>query len=121
MEYIEKEFYYGKKREKTVSKQDGIQYRHARTWQIAFAMLYGAGQMCLYMLMTYATYIGNSNFGILVGVTGVVITASRIFDGITDPICAYISGYTLEGIASSMMGPVMTNDPKQHIAKGGHS
>ncbi|MGN1142665.1 MAG: MFS transporter [Oliverpabstia sp.] len=117
--------------------------------------------------MTYATYIGNSNFGILVGVTGIIITASRIFDGITDPICAYIIerfncrfgkirvfmiagwavmalattamcnwgaghlsglpgllffivcymlyiiGYTLEGISSSMMGPIMTNDPKQ--------
>lgn len=157
----------GKREKVTVSEQDGIQYRHAKTWQIAFAMLYGADQMCFYMLMTYATYIGNSNFGILVGVTGVIITASRIFDGITDPICAYIIerfngrfgkirvfmiagwaimalattamcnwgaghlngvagliffivcymlyiiGYTLEGIASSMMGPVMTNDLKQ--------
>ena len=39
--------------------------------------------MCFYMLMTGSTYIGNGNFGILVAVTGIVITASRIFDGIT--------------------------------------
>lgn len=157
----------GKRDKKTVSEQDGIQYRRAKTWRIALAMLYGAGQMCFYMLMTYATYIGNSNFGILVGVTGVIITASRILDGVTDPICAYIIerfqcrfgkirvfmmagwavmalattamcnwgaghlsgfsgllffivcyvlyiiGYTLENISASMMGPVMTNDPKQ--------
>lgn len=130
-------------------------------------MMYGAAQMCFYMLMTYATYIGNSNFGILVGVTGVIITASRIFDGVTDPICAYIIerfnsrfgkirvfmmagwavmalattamcnwgaghldglsgliffivcyvlyiiGYTLVNVSASIMGPIMTNDPKQ--------
>lgn len=157
----------GKRDKKTVSEQDGIQYRRAKTWQIALAMLYGAGQMCFYMLMTYATYIGNSNFGILIGVTGIIITASRIFDGITDPLCAYIIdrfhcrfgkirifvmagwaimalattamcnwgagrlsgisgliffivcymiyiiGYTVEGVSASMMGPIMTNDPRQ--------
>ena len=157
----------GKKEKQTVSQQDGIQYKRAKTWQMALAMLYGAGQMSFYMLMTYATYIGNSNYGILVGVTGIIVTASRIFDGVTDPICAYvierfqskfgkirifmlagwavmalattamcnwgagklngvagliffiacymvyIIGYTLVGISSSMMGPVMTNDPKQ--------
>lgn len=157
----------GKREKVTVAEQDGIQYRRAKTWQIATAMLYGAAQMFFYMLMTYATYIGNSNYGILVGVTGVIITASRVFDGITDPICAYvierfhcrfgkirifmmagwavmalattamcnwgggrldgaagliffivcymlyIIGYTLVGISASMMGPVMTNDPRQ--------
>lgn len=72
------------------SEQDGVQYRRAKTWQIALSQLTGAAQMCFYMLMTYATYIGNSNFGILVGVTGVIITASRIFDGVTDPLCAFI-------------------------------
>ena len=136
-------------------------------WQIALSQLTGAGQMCFYMLMTYATYIGNVNYGILVAVTGVVITASRIFDGVTDPICAfiierfnpkhgkirifmligwavmalatsamcnfgaghlsgvggliffivcymiYIIGYTLVGVATSMTGNIMTDDPKQ--------
>ena len=65
-------------------------YRRAKTWQIILAMLSGAGQMTFYMLMTSATYIGNGNFGILVAVTGLVITGSRVFDGVTDPIIAYI-------------------------------
>lgn len=157
----------GKNRKVSVSEQDGVAYNRAKVWQIAFAMLYGAAQMCFYMLMTYATYIGNSNYGILVGVTGVIITASRIFDGVTDPVCAYIIerfnsrfgkvrifmmagwavmalattamcnwgaghldgvaglvffifcymlyiiGYTLVCISSSMVGPIMTNDPRQ--------
>lgn len=156
------------KKEKNSSVQlDGVQYRRAKTWQIATSQMTGAAQMCFYMLMTYATYIGNSNYGILVAVTGVIITASRIFDGITDPVCAYIIervntrfgkirifmmagwavmalattamcnwgaghldgvagliffivcymlyiiGYTLVGISTSIVGPVMTNDPKQ--------
>ncbi len=142
--------------------------RRAKTWQIALAMLTGAGQMCFYILMTSATYIGNGNFGILVAVTGIIITASRILDGVTDPIIAfiierfssrfgkirifmmigwaimalastlmcnvgaslgltgaaglvyfivcyilYIIGYTFVGVATSITGNVMTNDPKQ--------
>lgn len=79
-----------KKEKLTTSQVDGVQYKRAKMWQIALSQLTGAGQMCFYMLMTYATYIGNVNYGILVAITGVIITASRIFDGITDPLCAYI-------------------------------
>lgn len=151
----------------SASENQTIQYRKAKTWQVATAMLPGAAAMCFYMLLTYATYIGNSNFGVLVAVTGVIITFTRVFDGITDPICAYIIerfesklgkirifmfagwaimalattlmcnlgaghfsgvaglaffittyllfilGYTLQGISTQLIGPVMTNDPKQ--------
>ena len=79
-----------KKEKLTTSQQDGVQYKRAKMWQIALSQLTGAGQMCFCMLMTYATYIGNVNYGILVAITGVIITASRIFDGITDPLCALI-------------------------------
>lgn len=74
----------------TASQQDGVQYRHAKTWHIALSQMCCAAGMCFYMLMTYATYIGNSNYGIVVAVTGIVITASRLFDGVTDPLCAYV-------------------------------
>lgn len=74
----------------TASQLDGIEYRRAKTWQIALSQMTGAGQMAFYILLTSATYIGNLNFGILVAVTGVIITASRVFDGITDPLCAYV-------------------------------
>lgn len=74
----------------TASQRDGIDYRRAKTWQIALSQMTGAGQMAFYILLASATYIGNLNFGILVAVTGIIITASRVFDGITDPLCAYI-------------------------------
>ena len=79
-----------KKQKLTASQQDGIQYRRAKTWHIALSQLYCSAGMCFYILMTYATYIGNANFGILVGVTGIIITVSRVFDGISDPICAFV-------------------------------
>ncbi|MCR4588178.1 MAG: MFS transporter [Lachnospiraceae bacterium] len=64
-------------------------YKKAKTWHIALAMMTGIGQMAFYVMMNGATYIGNANFGILVAVTGMIITASRLFDGLTDPIIAY--------------------------------
>ena len=65
-------------------------YSRAKTWQIALTTMTGIGQMVFYVLMTSATYIGNANFGILVAVTGIIITLSRLFDGITDPIIALV-------------------------------
>lgn len=157
----------GKKKKMSRSEQDGIQYRRAKMWQIAISQLCTAAPMCFYILMTYATYIGNSNYGILVGVTGLIMTVSRLFDGVTDPICAfliervntkygkirifmlsgwavmslattamcnwgagrlngvaglvffivcyllYMVGYTLTGVSTNLLGPIITNDPEQ--------
>ena len=47
--------------------------------------------MPFYMLMMYVSYIANAGYGIAVAVTGIIATGTRIFDGITDPICAFIS------------------------------
>ena len=75
----------------TASEIDGVQYRRAKTGHIALAQLMGAGQMCFYILFpAYATYIGNVNFGIVLALTGIIVTVARIFDGVTDPIVAYI-------------------------------
>jgi Na+/melibiose symporter-like transporter len=71
-------------------KDNGVVYKRAKTWHIALAMMTGIGQMAFYVMMNGATYIGNSNFGILIAVTGMIITGSRLFDGITDPIIAYV-------------------------------
>ncbi len=157
----------GKNKNAAVSA-DGVTYKRAKTGHIALAMMNGAGQMAFYILLASATYIGNANYGILVAVTGIIMTASRVFDGITDPIVAYIVerfdpkhgkiriftmigwfcmalsttlmcnigpkfglqgigglicfivfyalyiiGYTFVCVAGSMVGNIMTNDPKQ--------
>lgn len=162
----------GKKKKVSRSELDGIQYRRAKTWQVAISQLCTAAPMCFYVLMSYATYIGNCNYGILVGVTGIIMTATRFFDGVTDPICAYlmervntkygkirifmlsgwavmalattamcnwgpghlsgmagliffivcymiyIIGYTLTGVSTNLVGPIITNDPEQRPVIG---
>lgn len=77
-------------KEKTLYREEnGVTYKRARTWHIAFSTMTGAGQMAFYVLMGGASYIGNANFGILVAITGLIITGSRLLDGVTDPIIAY--------------------------------
>lgn len=76
---------------KTAAKNiDQKTYRKAESWRIFLTYFVSLSQMAFFILMNGATYIGNANFGILVAVTGLIITGSRIFDGITDPIIAVI-------------------------------
>jgi Na+/melibiose symporter-like transporter len=51
----------------------------------------GAGaNMCFYVIMVYASYIANEGYGIPVAIAGLIVTGSRVFDGITDPIIAAV-------------------------------
>lgn len=65
-------------------------YRKAKTWHIALSQTTGVMQMAFYVLLGYAAYIGNLGFAITTGLVGILITLSRVFDSITDPIIAYI-------------------------------
>ena len=67
-----------------------VTYRRAKTIHIALSQMTGIMQMSFYVLLGYAAYIGNLGFAIATGLTGVLITLSRVFDGITDPIIALI-------------------------------
>lgn len=146
------------------TEQNGVHYRRAKTWQIALYSLVGGANMAFYVLMTYVSYLANAGYGIAVAVTGLIMTGTRLFDGVTDPIIAlfvdrfntkfgkirilmwvgwgiesiacltmfifgsngkhgivffviayllYIIGYTVFGVSTNIVGPVMTNDPKQ--------
>lgn len=79
-----------KTRKATASEIDGVQYRHSATWRIALGQMNGAVGMCFYILMTYASYIASSGYGIATAVVGIILTGTRLFDGITDPIIAVI-------------------------------
>ena len=154
----------GKSKTHTQSEIDGIQYRRAKTWQIALAQMNSGSSMCFYILIGYASYVGNLGYGIATALIGMIITGTRIFDGITDPLLAmlidktstrfgklrifmfggwliemlavfmmfnwfsgkgygvvifiliymlYIIGYTMNNMAGQIIGPVLTNDPRQ--------
>ena len=73
-----------------MSEEVRIPYRKAKTWHIALSQMTGIMQMAFYVLLGYAAYIGNLGFAIATGLVGVLITLSRVFDSITDPIIAFI-------------------------------
>lgn len=148
----------------TQSEIDGVQYKKVKTWQLILSQVQGGSGMAFYSLMGMVSYLANEGYGIAVAVVGLILTGTRIFDGLIDPICAlfidkfntkfgkiriimaigwviralavlimfvwasggnhgivlfvamylvYVVGSTLVDIAGNMMGPVMTNDPKQ--------
>lgn len=153
-----------KQKQMTQSEVDGVQYRRSPTWQIALSQMNGGVGMCFYILMGYASYVANSGYGILTAVVGFILTGTRIFDAITDPLIAmlldkmntrfgkirimlvsgwaiealavkmlfdwasgkgqgivtfiilymvYVIGYTMNNVTAQIIGPVLTNDPKQ--------
>ncbi len=65
-----------------------VTYRRAKTGHIALSQMTGIMQMAFYVLLGYAAYIGNLGFAITTALVGVLITLSRVFDSITDPIIA---------------------------------
>lgn len=80
---------FGKKKP-SQSEIDGVQYRRAKTWQIALAQMNCGANMCFYMLVGYANYVGNAGYGLLVATVGLILTGTRIFDAITDPIVSFL-------------------------------
>ena len=72
------------------SEIDGVQYRRAKTWQIALAQMNSGATMCFYMLIGYINYVGNVGFGLLLATVGVILTVTRVFDAITDPLISFL-------------------------------
>lgn len=68
----------------------GVQYRRSKTWQIALGQMNAGVGMCFYILLGYASYVANVGYGVATATAGFILTATRIFDGITDPLIAII-------------------------------
>lgn len=74
----------------TQSDIDGVQYRRAKLWQIIFVACNSFIGMSVYSLINMASYAASIGFGITTAVVGVILTCTRILDGITDPMLAFI-------------------------------
>ncbi|KQZ85852.1 hypothetical protein ASD56_06110 [Microbacterium sp. Root166] len=74
----------------TASEADGVSYRRARTWEIAFSQLNNGSAMIFYVLVGLMSYLQNAGYGIAVAVAGLILTLTRVFDGIIDPLLALI-------------------------------
>lgn len=74
--------------------ETAVQYRTTQPWRLRlYAASSGVGNG-FGLLMMYVSYIAAGGYGILVATVGVILTFTRIFDGITDPIVALISDRT---------------------------
>jgi len=78
------------KKKPSQSEIDGVQYRRAKTWQIALAQMNSGANMCFYMLVGYANYVGNLGYGMLLATVGLILTGTRIFDAVTDPLISFL-------------------------------
>ena len=80
-----------KKGNESSSQNGGVEYRRAKGWRIAFSCSSsGLMGMTFYILMGYASYVANVGYGIATAVVGFILTATRILDGVTDPIVAFL-------------------------------
>lgn len=110
-------------KKQTQSEIDGVQYRRAKTWQIILQACNAFVGMGVYSLIGMASYAGNLGFGVTTVAIGVILMATRIFDGITDPMLAFVydrvntrfgklrillvSGFLIEAIALLCMFNLM--------------
>ncbi|BDZ66420.1 MFS transporter [Agromyces mangrovi Wang et al. 2018] len=74
----------------TASQADGVEYRRARTWEIAFSQMNNGSAMIFYVLVGLMSYLQNAGYGIAVAAAGLILTFTRVFDGLVDPLLALI-------------------------------
>ena len=79
-----------KEKKLTQSEIDGVQYRRAKLWQIILVACNAFIGMSIYSLINMASYAASIGFGISTAVVGVILTCTRILDGVTDPMLAFI-------------------------------
>lgn len=72
------------------SEIDGVQYRRAKTWQIILVACNALVGMSVYNLIGMASYSASVGYGITTAVVGIILTCTRILDGITDPLVAFL-------------------------------
>ena len=74
----------------TQSEIDGVQYRRAKLWQIILVACNALNGMAIYTLIGQASYAASIGYGIATLAVGGLLTFTRIFDAITDPLLAFL-------------------------------
>ena len=78
------------KTQTTPIPNDGVQYRKAKLWQIILIAFNAFNGMAVYFLIGLASYSASIGYGIATVVVGGLLTFTRIFDAITDPLLAFV-------------------------------
>ena len=74
----------------SASEIDGVQYRRAKMWQIFCYACNGLVGMSVYSLISMSSYSASIGYGITTATVGVILMLTRILDGITDPLLAFV-------------------------------
>lgn len=74
----------------TQSEIDCVQYRRAKLWQIMCYACNAMVGMSVYSLIGLASYSANIGYGIATAAVGIILTCTRILDGVTDPLLAFL-------------------------------
>lgn len=78
------------KKKPTASEIDGVQYRRAKLWQIICYACNAFVGMSVYSLIGMASYSASIGYGITTATVGIILMLTRILDGITDPLLAFV-------------------------------
>ena len=80
---------FGKKKP-SQSEIDGVQYRRDKMWQIILYACNALLAMSVYSLLNMASSSASIGYGISTAAVGVILTCTRILDGVTDPMLAFV-------------------------------
>ena len=72
------------------SEIDGVRYRRAKLWQIILVACNALNGMAIYIFIGQATYAASIGYGITTLIVGGLLTFTRIFDAVTDPLLAFL-------------------------------
>ncbi len=73
-----------------VPASEAVHYRKAKLWQIILVAFNAFNGMAVYFLIGLASYSASIGYGIATVVVGGLLTFTRIFDAITDPMLAFV-------------------------------
>lgn len=79
-----------KRHRQTSSEIDGVQYRHAKTWQIVLYASNALWGLSVYSLIGMASYSASIGYGIATAAVGIILMGTRIFDAVTDFLVAIL-------------------------------
>lgn len=74
----------------TASEADGVTYRRAKTWEIALSQMNNGSAMIFFVLVGLMSYLQNAGYGIAVAAAGLILTVTRVFDGVIDPLIGLV-------------------------------
>lgn len=78
------------KTKQPLAPQEGVHYRRAKLWQIILMACNALNGMAIYIFIGQAIYAANLGYGIATVAVGGLLTFTRVFDAVTDPLLAFL-------------------------------